>query len=254
MAILEQQRGALIFLTRTEGQRGAVAVGSGARVGGRDIDRAAELLSARADIERVQVLINGATDLGLGDDVQGVGRGVDDRRSRDTHFGGYVAAAEIGTAVDRAAARRNQTHLPVNCARIGVDGVDAVVLGGDVQHIVRTAAQGHVGDVQRLGINGTVHGDGEEFAERGAVHVGGRENGLRGVFTRARVVVVIGRNRYLRVQGHGGEETCRGRDVAAPSTQSHYYLLPNRNGPRTTRYPVRISTTEPEQSMMQHND
>lgn len=110
VAVFEQERGALIFVTRAECQGGAV-------------------------------------ELGLGDEVQGAGRAVDDRCSGDAYFGLAVASAEVGAAADGAAARRDQTRVPVNRARIGINRVDTVVLGGDVQYVVRPAADGHAGNI-----------------------------------------------------------------------------------------------------------
>ena len=57
---------------------------------------------------------------------------------------------------------------------VGVEGVDAVVLGGDVEDVVLSAVDGDVGHEERLSVGVAVGEIREEFAE-GCAADGGRE-------------------------------------------------------------------------------
>ena len=66
------------------------------------------------------------------------------------------------------------------------------MLGGDDEEIVSDAGDGDVGKVERLGVDQSIGGNGEEFAEGGGVDVGEGERGLKVVEAGAGVVVVVG--------------------------------------------------------------
>ena len=53
---------------------------------------------------------------------------------------------------------------------VGVEGVDAVVLGGDEDDVVRAAGDREIRHIERLGVDFAIHGAGEEFSERSAVY------------------------------------------------------------------------------------
>ena len=95
-----------------------------------------------------------------------------------------------------AVAGVDQAHLPQRRARcrVCIEGVQAVVLGGDKDHVVACARDGEVRNPQRLGIDRPIHRAREQLAECGGVH---RLRGQR-VLTRvgaiAPKVVVVGVN------------------------------------------------------------
>ena len=194
MAVFQQERQPLVLLFRIEGHRRAVAIGGGAGYRCLNLHGAAELLAARADIECMQILQELAVELGLGNHVQGPGGDVYHRRAGDSHLIGDVAAPQVRAAVDGAAAGGNQALLPIDRAQVRIDGKHAVVLRGDVNHIVRATADADVGQVERLGIRRPVQGDGEQLAELTAVHVGRSQRGLEGVLSGAGIVVVVRRD------------------------------------------------------------
>src|SRR5207302_5585589 len=75
----------------------------------------------------------------------------------DANLGDQIAAARIRDTVHRAATRGNQAHLPIDLATVGVNRVQAIVLGGYVNNIVRSAVDGDIRQVQRLGVDVAVH-------------------------------------------------------------------------------------------------
>jgi len=87
---------------------------------------------------------------------------------------------------------------------IGVEGVDAVVLGGDVEHVVRTlSGDFDVGYVERLGVNRAVHFEGAELAEVLGIDVLRRQDFFGDCGVGAGVVVLGGgdlRERRFRHQ------------------------------------------------------
>ena len=67
--------------------------------------------------------------------------------------------------VGRGLAGFESGDVPEAGAGVGVVGVDGVVLGDDNQQIVDDAGDGDGGQVERLGVDQAVGGDGEELAE-----------------------------------------------------------------------------------------
>src|SRR5262249_46543313 len=138
---------------------------------------------AGGDVQGVELLhvVGGAADdlLGLDHDVHGVGRAVNDRRPGDADLGHDVAGNDVRLG-DRgdAVGRVDETALPELPAAVAVEGVDAVVLGGGEDDVVRAAADRQVGHVQGLGVGVAVDGVVEEVAEVGRVDVGGRQDRL----------------------------------------------------------------------------
>src|SRR5262249_38960832 len=109
---------------------------------------------AGGDVEGVEPLhvVGGAGDdlLGLDHDVHRVGGAVDDRRPGDADLGHDVAGNDVGLG-DRGdpVGRVDEGALPELAAAVAVEGVDAVVLGGREDDVVRAAVDGQVGHVQR---------------------------------------------------------------------------------------------------------
>ena len=149
----EQQARALFVLLRIEDHDAARAAGAGARKGRLNGLRAAEQLGAERGVERVQPL-----DVGAGgclrhrddvDDAVRAARAIDDRRRRDADLGRDLRAAP---RVAGGLAGAEQRHVPERGARDGVEGVDAIVLGRDVDHIAHAVAgHGDRGQVRAAG-------------------------------------------------------------------------------------------------------
>ncbi len=84
--------------------------------------------------------------------------------------------------------RIEQRDLPQRrAAKIGVEGINAVVFGGDEDDVVRGAADCKSGQIKRLGFDSAIDGEGEEFAE-----VAGA-NGSRGEYRLAEVLACPGK-------------------------------------------------------------
>jgi hypothetical protein len=77
-------------------------------------------------------------------------------------------------------------------ARVGIKGVHGVILSCDIDDVVGAAANGHAGDVQRLGVDLPVDRVRKEFAESRGVDVGGSQQRLARILSRALIVVVVG--------------------------------------------------------------
>ena len=147
----------------------------------------------------------------VGHHVQVTGVGVDGRRAGNAVLGRDVAAADFGSrnrahghlagpAADRhaAGAYAKERVLPKHLAVAAVDGIQAVVLGGHVDDVVRalvgTRCDIHARHVQRLGIHVAVNRRGELLAETGGIDVGGRQHGLRRIEPRVGGIVTIERD------------------------------------------------------------
>ena len=98
--------------------------------------------SAAGEVQREQLVVDRAAVEHVRDGVDATRRGIDRRGAGDADRRGDVAAGQIA-----GRHRRPQRALPQHGAGRGVQGIDAVVLGGDVDD--------GAGD-QRLGIHGAV--------------------------------------------------------------------------------------------------
>ncbi len=205
-AVCEQSACALVLAQGVEGEGaagGAVAAAGHARL---DHDRAAELLGAGAEVERVQALhVAGraaAHFLGLRNDVDRAGCLIDHRCPGDPDLVGDVAGlAGVGGRHGRdAGGRVGEAVVPERraAAAVGVEGVDAVVFGRRDRHVVEAlAGDVHVLDVQRRGQRQPVERIAEALAEAGRLHVRGGQRGLVQVLARAQVVVVVGEHALI---------------------------------------------------------
>src|SRR5439155_19251497 len=110
-------------------------------------------------------------------------------------------------------ARPEEGLLPVLDTRacIRVKGIDAVVLGGDQNDVVRAPLYQEVRDIERLGIDLAVHGAREKLAKCRRSHVGRSQYGFIRILTGPEVVVVMREHSGRRVRGggarHGGIRT-----------------------------------------------
>ena len=90
--------------------------------------------------------------------------------------------------------------MPEKRACVGVVCIDAVFFADDEYDVMRHAADGDVGEIERFGIHFAVGGKNEKFSERGRIDIGGVQNGFCEVLAGASVVVVIGQH-ILRGRG-----------------------------------------------------
>ena len=200
VAVQEQQRRALVLVQRVERDAPARRPRSCAGHARLDHDRAAELLGAGRDVERVQSLDVVGRSAGrllrLRDDVDRVRALVDHRRARDPDLGRDVAALTgvVGRNRRDAVGRVDEAVLPERrrASAVGVVRVDAVVLGRDVHDVVRPLPRdGDVLHVERRGVGDAVEREREELPEARRVDVRRREHGLVQVLPGAHVVVVV---------------------------------------------------------------
>ena len=80
------------------------------------------------------------------------------------------------------------------CGGVGIEGVDAVVFGADVDDIARLVGNGQAMNVKRLRIDLAVQPARIEFTKLARVDVGGRQHKLAEVGTCAETVIVLGKN------------------------------------------------------------
>src|SRR5437899_11881104 len=139
---------------------------------------------------------------GLSGNVGRARGGIDYRGSRDSDLRVDVAGLTgIGRRSSRDA-RPEEALRPVLDARlrIGVEGIDAVVLGGDQNDVVRAGRYRGVRDIERLRIDLGVHGAREQLAEGRTGHRGGGQGKLPAVLSGPLRVVALREN--ARQVGH----------------------------------------------------
>ena len=238
-SIDQSEAGPLKFISRIEGYLGVhrSISGSGDEYGIVDCNGAARLFIPVRQIQRMEALEKrGGTCNGrLADDVERVRIEIDDRRAGDTDFRREVAKTTAyeppWTGWHRSFARHaamdsvNQIGVPERDTRIGVGvgvkSVNAIVLCGDDDDVVIGSANGEIGDPERLGVDGAVHGAREEFAEGGSLDVGGCQRKFVGIGSFTREIVVIGGNAREVGDGNGrggafgrvGKARCRNGDI-----------------------------------------
>src|ERR1700761_6853696 len=124
--------------------------------------------------------------LRVGDNVNRVAVRVDDRGAGDAYLGdGAVNVAPVDVSFT---AGQKVLH-PQLGAGIGVEGVRAVVGGGDIHHVVLGGINSEAAHVQRLSPDVAVDSGAEEHAEGAAVHVGRSQYRLLSLPSAAQVVV-----------------------------------------------------------------
>ena len=143
--IHEQQAGALRILAGVEDNFSAGAVRAGAGISGGDLGGAAGELCASGDVEGVQALMICAGGiLRHADDKDCAirsGAAIDDRGGSDADLRRDLAAAVI---VAGGFVGAEHGGLPKLRAGVGIEGVDAVVFGGDKHDILRLPGDGEV--------------------------------------------------------------------------------------------------------------
>jgi len=132
--------------------------------------------------------------LGAGEDVKRSGLEVDDWSGRDANLWRDEEAAGIAFGERRnALAGIGEIDVPERSGRsaVGVEGIDAVVFGGDEKDVVFAFAGNlEIGELQRLGVNVAVDFEGKEFAELCGIDVGRSEDFFVEVSAGASVVVL----------------------------------------------------------------
>ncbi len=204
-AVHQRKGAALLVGPRIECDRVSSVPGSRGR--GRDGLGAAEFLRSGGDIQGMQGLGeggDGAGDrLGHGHEINGSSRGIDDGRVRNADLGGDLGAIDISLSHGRGDTP-DEAVMPIgHPGVVGVESVCAVVLGDHVNDVVGSAADGDAGHIKGLGVNLAINRVGEKLPERGAVDVGGGEEGLVLVPAVPGLVVMVGRQ--------GGLGPCAGR-------------------------------------------
>src|SRR5216684_3534322 len=210
----KKQSGARIFVERIEVDAAAGLTGAFACDRSLDFDRAAELFRAGGYRERVQPLFeivglkNAFAFLGSRENVKSSGLEVDDRSGSDSNLRGDEETAGIAFRErGNTFAGIGETHVPERSggSSVGVEGVYAVVFGGDKENVVFAfAGDFDVGKIKRLGVNVTVNFESEEFAELAGIDIGVSENFFVEIGAGTRVVVLGGGD--LRAEERGREK------------------------------------------------
>ena len=158
------------------------------------VDRAAGLVYAGRQIQRVQQVFEGAVGVALRGQIDGVRRGIDDRRAADPDQRLRVHAGRRRHPRRLDAGARPQ-QIP---GAVGVERVDVVRLGGDVDDVL---AGDRLRDVQRLRVDLPGHRVRMQLAEAPGVNVRRGEDRLAQVRARARQIVVLGQHAGHRREG-----------------------------------------------------
>ena len=138
----------------------------------------------------------------LGNQIYGVGIGIDDRGSDNAFLikTGSGAAGEIGAAGGGATVEH--AGVPELGAVVGVNGVNRIRLGDNVNDVVYALARYvHAGHVEGLGHRDIVDGRAEELTEAVFADVGGGEQSFIGIGSAASVITPVGQKGLLRERG-----------------------------------------------------
>ena len=229
-AVIEQEGRALIVGARVERdvvlRVTPVARSEHARL---DDERAAGPLGAVTNVERVQPLDERAVLLGAGDEVHRLRQRVDDRRAADADVAGEVPVGAAGLADvgpeygNDAGCRVRVVDVPERCRRrgiVGVEGIDAVVVGGDVDDIPDAETRNvEAVYIEWLTIDLVVDGALEELAELADVDVRRRQHRFGKVRARPGGVVVLGRDVCLREYRSGQKQRAGQSNGSGSDTQ-----------------------------------
>ena len=198
--VQQQQAGPLLVLRRIEDDVAAAAIVPGAGITGGD-RHSRNAIRPGAEIQRVDPLeIRTRIGLAHSDDENCAvwpELSVDDRGGRDANLRRYLAATAI---IGSRLASAQHRDVPKNIRGVGVEGIHAVVLGNDQQHIVHSLARNrNAGRVQRLRVHSAIRGKNPQLAEVVRVDIGGRQDFLMQRLARSSVVTMIRQHiRHLR--------------------------------------------------------
>src|SRR5882672_111888 len=134
-------------------------------------NRSAELFQSGRDIQGMKRIGSDSRYIRFGGDVHRVAGGIDDRCAKNSKF---IQTRDAAATFHRARDRSAQAYLPELGAGIGLDGVYAVMLSGEENHVVRAAADAEAVHVQGLRRDVAVHVEGIKLSELARGHAGGR--------------------------------------------------------------------------------
>ncbi len=159
IAAEDQQSGTLQMLFRDKrhpaihGQRGIAAANRAL-----NNDGPAKLFRAVGEVQSVQPMHDTARLAGGNTNVERAGREVDRRGAADADLGRNQSVGGLGDRVDSGRWVDEAAFPERRCGfSIGVKGVNTGMFGRHKHDIMFCARDGHVGHVQRLGINLAVH-------------------------------------------------------------------------------------------------
>jgi hypothetical protein len=171
---------------------------------GGDQDGAARLVIAGGDVESVEMMTDGAVENSLRHQIHGVVSGIDNRCSDDAFLvetvrraAGQCLVADLGGG--DSLSRIGEVDPPELGAGVGIDRIDRIRLGDDVDDVVGALAGNvHVRHVEGLGHHDIVDRKAEEVTEAVLADVGGGEQSLIGVGVAAAVIATAGSKGQLR--------------------------------------------------------
>src|SRR6266851_6543294 len=142
--------------------------------------------------------------LGPGNQIHNSVGGVNDWSSGNSDFGDKIRTSDIATRYRGNIIRRiDETYLPERrCIRlthiVSIKRVHSVVLGGYIHHVMNPLIRdGHVRYVERLSVDISVQGMGEQLTECIDIHVGWSECKLTDVLSGAGIIIVVSGDTYL---------------------------------------------------------
>ena len=167
---------------RIEGERAIDAGGAGAGDGGGD-DGGSQLVGAGGDVDGMDALEIAAVFLGAHDEIHGAGGKIDDGRGGDADVADDVETVGANYVGDgnRGDARGGVGEVvgPESGGAVGVEGVNDVVHGGDVEDILHTdAGNRDAMEIERLGLRRAADGVRPKLAEGIHADVSGGEGGF----------------------------------------------------------------------------
>src|SRR5438270_10688944 len=136
-SILQKQPNSLLILSGVEYDICPITVVAGSRIFRLNVYGTIEKLGTGGEIERMEPLMVSGAALGHGDNIDGATRasfGIDDGSCRNSDLRLHLVAA---TRVGRGFSGFQHGGAPERCSRVGIKGVDRVVLGCRDQNVVR---------------------------------------------------------------------------------------------------------------------
>jgi hypothetical protein len=171
--------------------------------------------------ELVEPLEIPAVFAGAGDEIHCAGHGVDDRRTENADVTDHVEIGVVGDVGDGDGSDAGEfvgqgTHPQGRARTIGVEGVDFVVHGGDVEDVTGAArGNSHAGHVERLREDRAIDVVAPELAERGGFHVGGGQGGFVQIGAGGVGVVAVHEDGGLSMEAERGKEVEGDRESSA---------------------------------------
>ena len=99
-----------------------------------------------------------------------------------------IASPGVGSGL----AGSHERNLPVLHSIIGVERVDAVVLRGNVEHVVGANGNADAAGIEGLGVNLAVYRELKELSKLVAVDIAGGQDSLIQVLAGTSIVIAVG--------------------------------------------------------------